>query len=309
MSLSVDGSRWFVRAFAKVNLTLDVLGRRADGYHELVSVMQTVALADTLAFQSLPDGRLEFFCDVPELNGPENLVCRAAQLVREATGCQHGARIELHKGTPAQGGLGGGSSDAAYVLLALNRWWKLGLSQEQLLTLAARLGSDAPFFVLGGTALVGGRGERVTPLPDLPGHWAVLLKPPVAVSTPAAFRSLTSADYTNGQATRKLAAAIQAEQQALSEKFLGAESLVNALEERICQMYPAVAEGRAALQAAGVPVVRMSGSGPALFAPFAALEEAAPLYHRLVAEGRQTWLTRTVSRVEALADIQRLGQR
>lgn len=306
------GGEWesdeqFVRAFAKVNLTLDVLGRRADGYHELASVMQTVALADTLALRSLPAGRLEFFCDVPELNGPENLVCRAAHLLREATGCQHGVRIELHKGTPAQGGLGGGSSDASSTLLALNRWWKLGLSQERLMTLAARLGSDVPFFVLGGTALVEGRGERVTPLPDLPGHWLILLKPPVAVSTPVAFRALTPDDYTVGQATRKLAAAIQSKKQASSEKLLSAERLVNALEERICEIYPAVAEGRAALKAAGAPVVRMSGSGPTLFAPFASLEEAAPVYHRLVEGRQQVWLTRTVTRAEAVADMQRMG--
>ena len=98
---------FFARAYAKINLTLDVLGRRADGYHELASVMQTVALADTLAFRSLEDGRAEFFCDMPALNGPENLVARAVQAVRAATGCQRGIEIELRKQIPAQGGLGG----------------------------------------------------------------------------------------------------------------------------------------------------------------------------------------------------------
>ncbi len=297
-----------MRAFAKVNLTLDVLGKRADGYHELASVMQTVALADTLAFQLLPDGHLEFFCDVPELNGPENLVCRAVQLVRETTGCQQGVRIELQKGTPAQGGLGGGSSDAAYVLPALNQWWGLGLEQEQLLTLAAQLGSDVPFFVLGGTALVEGRGERVTPLPDLPGHWVILLKPPVAVSTPVAFRALAPTDYTTGAATSRLVAAIQPAEQTSPLNLQHAE-LVNALEERICQAYPEVAAGRAALKAAGAPVVRMSGSGPTLFAPFTSLEQAAPVYLRLIESKYQVWLTRTISRAEALADVQQMGYR
>jgi 4-diphosphocytidyl-2-C-methyl-D-erythritol kinase len=304
-----DGSKRFVRAFAKVNLTLDVLGRRADGYHELASVMQTVALADTLSFQPLADGRLEFFCDVPELNGPENLVCRAAHLLREATGCRRGARIELAKGTPAQAGLGGGSSDAAFTLLALHRWWRLGLSQEQLLGLAARLGSDVPFFMLGGTALVEGRGERVTPLPDLSGQWLILLKPPVAVSTPLAFRALTADDFTTGAATAKLVAAIRAERQTAQASLLQADALVNALEERVCQVYPEVAEGRSALKVAGAPLVRMSGSGPTLFAPFAALDEAAPVYRRLVEGGHEVWLTRTVSRAEALADIERMGYR
>ncbi|HEY7124816.1 MAG TPA: 4-(cytidine 5'-diphospho)-2-C-methyl-D-erythritol kinase [Ktedonobacterales bacterium] len=307
MSLSGAGGRWFVRAFAKINLTLDVLGKRADGYHELASVMQTVALADTLVFQSLPDGRLEFFCDVPELNGPENLVCQAVQLVRETTGCQHGVRIELQKGTPAQGGLGGGSSDAASVLLALNQWWRLGLGQEQLLALAARLGSDVPFFVLGGTALVEGRGERVTPLPDLPGHWVILLKPPVAVSTPAAFRALAPADYTTGEATSRLVAAIQSAEQASLVDLQRADVLVNALEERICHLYPEVAAGRAALKAAGAPVARMSGSGPTLFATFASLEQAVSIYRQLAEDGYQAWLTHTITRTEARAAIQRMG--
>jgi 4-diphosphocytidyl-2-C-methyl-D-erythritol kinase len=307
MRVSGDGSQRFVRAFAKVNLTLDVLGRRADGYHELASVMQTVALADTLAFRALPDGDLEFFCDVTELNGPENLVCRAVQLVREATGCQRGVRIELRKGTPAQGGLGGGSSDAASTLLALNEWWRLGLGQEELLALAARLGSDVPFFVLGGTALVEGRGERVAPLPDLPGHWVILLKPPVNVSTPVAFRALAPVDYTSGEATASLVAALQSAGQAGQAGVLQAEYLVNALETCVLQLYPEVVAGHSALKIAGAPLVRMSGSGPTVFAPFASLEEAAPVYHRLVGGRHQVWLTHTVTRAEALTDIQRMG--
>lgn len=285
----------FVRAYAKINLTLDVLGRRADGYHELTSVMQTVALADTLAFRALEDGRTELFCDVPALNMPENLVYRAVQVVRAATGCQRGIWIELRKQTPAQGGLGGGSSDAAAVLLALNRLWNLRLGRDRLIELAASLGSDVPFFVLGGTALVEGRGERVRALPDLPGIWVLLLKPEVAVSTPAVFRALTPADYTDGQATARLLAAIR------ERGVLPLDGLANALEERVCQNYPAVAACRDALGAAGASYTRMSGSGPTLFALFPTLEEAAPVYQTLLQQGRQVWLARTVSRQEALA--------
>ncbi|HEU5199926.1 MAG TPA: 4-(cytidine 5'-diphospho)-2-C-methyl-D-erythritol kinase [Ktedonobacterales bacterium] len=293
-STRADG--WlFVRAYAKINLTLDVLGRRSDGYHELTSVMQTVALADTLAFRSVEEGRTAFFCDVPALNMAENLVYRAVQEVRAATGCQRGVRIELRKQTPAQGGLGGGSSDAAAVLLALNYLWTLKLEHAQLIELAARLGSDVPFFVLGGTALVEGRGERVTALPDLPGMWVLLLKPEVAVSTPAAFRALTPADYTDGQATARLVAAIR------ESGMPPLDGLVNALEERVCEHYPQVAECRTALLATGARYIRMSGSGPTLFALFPTLEEAAPAYQMLLQQGRQVWLARTVSRAEAPA--------
>ncbi len=287
--------RFFVRAYAKINLTLDVLGRRSDGYHELASVMQTVALSDTLAFCSVEDGRTEFFCDVPTLNTPENLVYRAVREVRAVTGCQRGVQIELRKQTPAQGGLGGGSSDAASVLLALNRLWTLALEHAHLIELAACLGSDVPFFVLGGTALVEGRGERVTALPDLPGMWVLLLKPEIAVSTPAAFRALTPVDYTDGQATARLVAAIR------ESGMPPLDGLVNALEERVCEHYPQVAACRAALKAAGARYVRMSGSGPTLFALFPTLEEAAPVYQTLLQQGRQVWLARTVSRAEALA--------
>jgi 4-diphosphocytidyl-2-C-methyl-D-erythritol kinase len=292
----------FAHAYAKVNLTLDVLGRRADGYHELASVMQTVALADTLAFRSLPDGQTELLCDVPALNGPENLVYRAVQALREATGCRRGVRIELQKRIPAQGGLGGGSSDAATVLLLLNQWWQLGLTSERLIELGANLGSDVPFFILGGTALVEGRGERVTPLPDLPGMWVMLLKPPVAVSTLAVFRALTPADYTNGQATATLVAALR------GSAVLLLDGLMNALEARVCEEYPAVAESRAAFFRAGASWVRMSGSGPTLFALFPSLAEAAPVYQTLLSEGRQVWLTRTVSRSEALTVVSLSGE-
>jgi len=296
LALRADG--WFfTRAYAKINLTLDVLGRRADGYHALASVMQTVSLADTLAFQALPDGQTEFFCDVPALNGTENLVYRGAQALRAATGCQRGVRIDLRKQTPMQGGLGGGSSDAASVLLALNAAWGLGLSQDRLLELAAGLGSDVPFFMLGGTTLVEGRGERVTPLPDLPGVWVVLLKPSVAVSTPAAFRALRPDDYTDGQVTARLVDAIRA------GGALPLDGLVNALEERVCQVYPAVAESRATFAQAGASRVHMSGSGPTLFALFSSLAEAARVYRTLLSAGRQVWLARTVTRAEALGGV------
>ncbi len=288
---------FFARAYAKINLTLDILGRRDDGYHELASVMQTVSLADTLAFRALADGVTEFFCDAPALNSTENLVCRAVQALREETGCQRGVRIELQKHTPAQGGLGGGSSDAACVLLALNTWWALSLSQKRLLELAARLGSDVPFFVLGGTALVEGRGERVNLLPDLPGLWVVLLKPPVTVSTPAAFRALTPDDYTGGQATARLVNALR------EGGRLPLDGLVNALEARVCQGYPSVAESRAALVDAGAQTVRMSGSGPTLFALVDLLEEAQSIYQTLLHQGRHVWLAHTVSRAEVVTAI------
>jgi 4-diphosphocytidyl-2-C-methyl-D-erythritol kinase len=148
---------------------------------------------------------------------------------------------------------------------------------------------------MGGTALVEGRGERVTALPDLAGLWVILLKPPVTVSTPAAFRSLTPDNYTDGQATAHLVSALRADEP------LPLDTLVNALEPRVCQDYPSIAESRDAVVAAGAQVVRMSGSGPTLFALFRALEEAQLVYQTLLHQGRQVWLTHTISRAEAQA--------
>lgn len=282
----------FVAAPAKLNLTLDVLGRRPDGYHELASVMQTIALADTLALWPAPDDTLTLVCDAPDLDGEDNLALRAARLIRDATGCRRGVRLALQKRIPAQGGLGGGSSDGATVLVALNRWWGLGLRQADLIDLAARLGSDVPFFVVGGTALVEGRGEIVTPLPDAPPLWLVVVKPAVAVPTPAVFRALDPADWSDGAATRDLVAAIRAGRW----PDLTDAALRNALEPGVLRSYPAVAAARAALLAAGAPVVRMSGSGPTLYVPCAHLADAVPLHRAALALGLTVWLTRTVGR-------------
>src|SRR5579883_2617038 len=137
----------FTRAYAKINLTLDVLGRRADGYHELATVMQTVDLYDTICLAESTDAEVHLHCDRPELNSAENLVVRAVQLVRQRLGIKRGIVLELRKCVPMAAGLGGGSSDAAAVLLALQNWWQLQLSATDLLEMAAALGSDVPFFL------------------------------------------------------------------------------------------------------------------------------------------------------------------
>jgi 4-diphosphocytidyl-2-C-methyl-D-erythritol kinase len=278
-----------VRAPAKINLTLDVLGKRADGYHELASVMQTIGLHDTLVLHPAPAGEFSLVCDAAELSGDDNLALRAARLICDATGVQRGVRIALQKSIPTQGGLGGGSSDGAAILTALNRWWNLGLSKEHLIELAAQLGSDLPFFILGGTARVAGRGEIVIPLPDAPPLWLVVARPPISIPTPAVFRALTPADYTTGATTDALVARIQAG----SLPPLNDATLLNALEPGVLRAFPTVARARAQLLAAGAPCVRMSGSGPTLYAPFTDLAHAAAVHRAALAAGMQVWLTTT----------------
>jgi 4-diphosphocytidyl-2-C-methyl-D-erythritol kinase len=286
-----SGTTRFVRSYAKINLTLDVLERRADGYHELSTVMQTVDLYDTLCLTTTDDGSVRIICTRPELNGADNLAARAAQTLRERLALSQGVVIELQKRIPMAAGLGGGSSNAAAVLLALQQEWQLPLSSTDLLTIATELGSDVPFFLGGGLALCEGRGERITPLAaHWPRNmrWLLLVKPAISVSTAAVFRSLPTSDYTDGTHSRAISAALQA------KKEFHLEDLHNGLERGVLARYPEVAQARKELLLAGATFVQLSGSGPTLFAPFSELVHATRVQQSLHERGYETYLTRTI---------------
>jgi 4-diphosphocytidyl-2-C-methyl-D-erythritol kinase len=281
----------FVQAYAKINLTLDVLSRRTDGYHELSTVMQTIDLHDTICLTATDDQRVQVICTTPELSNDENLAARAAQLVRQRLAARRGMRIEVYKRIPTAAGLGGGSSDAAAVLLALQQWWQLQLSPSDLLNMASSLGSDVPFFLSGGLALCEGRGERVTPLAHYwPAamRWLLLLKPAVSISTAAVFRSLPASDYTDGTHSRAVCNALNASHDA------HANDLHNGLERAVLAGYPEVALAREDLLKAGARIVRLSGSGPTLFAPFAELTHAFQVQQQLRTLGYEIYLSRAI---------------
>lgn len=286
----------FVSAHAKINLTLDVLGRRDDGYHALNSLMQTLALHDTLRISLNANGDTAMFCDDPALQGDENVALRAARLLRAEVGDERlGATIELRKKVPVQAGLGGGSSDAAAVLGALNSVWGAGYPADHLEQLGARLGSDVPFFVRGGTALIAGRGEIVSPLPDAEPLWIVLAKPRSGISTALVFRQLTPANYSDGAATRQVVSAIS------SQRPIPFEQLFNALEVGVLSSYPEVGAVRDALLAAGAPVAILSGSGPTVFAPFRRLADAREVYNAVQHAAFDVWLTHTITALQSRA--------
>jgi len=202
---------------AKVNLTLEVLGKRDDGYHELRSIMQTVDLCDVLTFwenewiHMVPEyQRLPSKDSLSELDHSnylgKNLVYRAADLLKKETGYQGGALIQLKKSIPSAAGLGGGSSDAAAALKGLNRLWKLGLSNDELTGIGAKIGSDVAFFIHGGTCLVEGRGEKVIPIKPLPTKWILILLIPMFISdkTKTLYSLIDSSHYSDGSQTGNL---------------------------------------------------------------------------------------------------------
>jgi 4-diphosphocytidyl-2-C-methyl-D-erythritol kinase len=249
-----------VWAPAKVNLHLEILGKRPDGYHELETLMLAVSLRDTLVFQDDPGGQLHLSCTQPGLStGPDNLVLRAATLLREATGCSRGAQISLVKRIPMAAGLAGGSTDAAATLAGLNRLWELGVAEEGLVELSARLGSDVAFFFHTPAAWCTGRGEVVTPAPCRQCLWIVLVSPPFGLATADIYREVSVPSRPQaGDAIRQALAAGDVE-------AVG-RCLHNCLQEPAERVRPEVADYQRGLEALGPAGVRMSGSGSSLFA-------------------------------------------
>jgi 4-diphosphocytidyl-2-C-methyl-D-erythritol kinase len=247
-----------VSCYAKINLTLDILGKRSDGYHEVRTVMQTIGLADRLEVAAAAR-ELAFACTDPALATPDNLVMRAARLLQEAYNVQMGAALRLEKHIPVAAGLGGGSSNAAATIAALNRLWDLRLSLAELQELAAELGADVPFFLTGGMALATGRGELITPLPALPHHWVVLVSPPASLSSAAVYGGVTPADYTAGVATADTVAA--AHHGVLSPQ----SRWHNALARPARVLAPSIETAQEALLQAGAAHAHVSGSGPTVF--------------------------------------------
>jgi 4-diphosphocytidyl-2-C-methyl-D-erythritol kinase len=284
-----------LRAPAKLNWTLDVLGRREDGYHEVRTVLQTIDLCDGLEFQQADELRLEVqgAHEVSE----DDLVLRAARLLDGGSG--RGAHIRLAKRIPVASGLGGGSSDAAAALRGLNRIWGLGLDVGTVAAMAAELGSDVSFFLRGGCGVAEGRGERVTPLPAWPTNWLVLLAPPLTLpdKTATMYGALTADDFTDGSRTNACVAAV------LEGRPLHDEDLYNAFERVAYERFEGLEAYREALLSAGARAVHLAGAGPALFTLAAGEASARGMLGRLhPGLSGQAFVARTLGSAEALAE-------
>ncbi len=282
-----------VLASAKINLTLEVLGKRPDGFHEIRSVIQTINLCDSISFQ-LSQG-VTFKSDSLEWMPEESLISKAVSLLRETTNCAKGATVEVSKHIPLVSGLGGDSSAAAATLRGLNELWGLGLSPGELLDLATQLGSDVPFFLYGGTALAEGRGEVITPLPPLPHMWVVLVMPPVARlpgKTKQLYDSLGDNHYTDGQITRRLVEALKA-----GGEFT-TSLLFNTFENVAFIRFSEVKVSRDHIVKIGATNVHLAGSGPALFTLVEDKAKAEDLYLYLQQKNLMPYLTDTLAAIE-----------
>jgi 4-diphosphocytidyl-2-C-methyl-D-erythritol kinase len=250
-------------SFAKINLHLQVVGRRVDGFHDLCTVFQTISLYDTIEVR--PSHEIEMTCnDVRIPSDSRNLVIRAATMLCETYDVRCGAEIHLNKRIPAPGGLGGGSSNAAVTLLALAKLWGLGLEPADLHPLAERLGSDVPFFLYGGTALGMGRGEIVEPITEFVEEYVLVVTPNVAVATREAFKRLSLPSLTKQESKRKL----QICRFDLESADFKYTAFKNDFETTVFAAYPEVERVKNSLLDLGAERSMLSGSGGSVFAVF-----------------------------------------
>lgn len=286
-------------AFAKLNLTLEVLGRRADGYHEIKSILQTIDLADRLEF--LPATTLQVECDDPSLKGQANLVWQAAVDLARRGKVEPQARIHIEKHIPTSMGLGGGSSDAACALMALNRLWALDLPVDDLAEVAEGLGSDVPYFLWGSTALVQGRGEQVAPLPPLPSLPVTLVCPGATLpnKTATMFGCLTPAHYSDGGVTRRMIEILLGDQ-SVGQAAGGA--VHNVFEQIAAQAFLDLAWLQQVLSDLSPGRFHLSGAGPALFAFPSGEDEFRSVSAALQRYGIGVYLVRTVTTGQASPD-------
>lgn len=295
-----------VRAYAKINLTLDVFSKRADGYHGVASVMQTIGLSDTLHLAMSDTEGIQFSCDAPSSipvpNDPTNLVYRAAQNLIEASKesgkpTPKGVSLRLEKRVPSQAGLGGGSSDAAAALRGLNALCEWGWSDKELIAFSSQLGSDVPFFILGGTVVARGRGEMLTPLADAPPLSLVVVKPDIGVSTGWAYSALDSIEErASHRATKRMEEAL-----ALNDtgRFLSFQS--NDFERVVFEQVKELFWLHDELIMAGAQTAHLCGSGSAVYGVAKSQEEAQRITRLLLQKYPLTFATRTLSRAEVQA--------
>ncbi len=305
-----------LQAYAKVNLFLRVLGKRPDGFHEIRTLFQTVSLSDSLNVRLTPGGRpaVKLTCSREDLQGEDNLAWRAADLMLKLSGLAAQIEITLDKAIPSGAGLGGGSSDAAAVIRAVASMLPTRPGAQALFEVAAELGSDVPFFLLGGTAIGTGRGTELSPLADLRPAAIAIAQPAEEVSTGWAYRALE--EHRAGLTPHSDRGKIEGFDLSSNAPAVGplpgsGEGMVNDFESVVFQRYPLIADLKERLQALGAQPALMSGSGSAVFGVFEGYQSARLVARTLRAEGFAAWpaeyVGRAASRVPGTSDFDSAG--
>ena len=298
-----------LQAPAKINLTLEVLGKRSDGFHEIKSVVQTISLCDRLIFNLSDD--ISFLSSLPGWKAEESLVLKAVNLLREATGCKKGVSIEIEKSIPLFAGLGGDSSDGAATIIGLNRLWELKLPKEKMLELTAKLGSDVPLFLSGGTVLMEGKGEKVSELPPYPHMWLVILVPDVETGqgkTGQMYSRIKPSQYSDGGITDRLVGLLNGSEDMeliMNEFGITRERFTVFLNNVFDDVAPDYFKGLNAYWQkfidAGAKVIHVCGSGPALYGLFETKDEASVVYSRLKEQVIRCFLVNTTGNMGCLS--------
>jgi 4-diphosphocytidyl-2-C-methyl-D-erythritol kinase len=268
---------------AKINLGLQVVGRRPDGYHELVTVLQTIELSDTVTVE--PAATIEGQPSLLGLAAGDDLALRAAHLFQTNTRHEDGAHVAVEKRIPAAAGLGGGSSDAAAVLVAINELWGTGADRDDLERVASAIGADVPFLLRGGTQFATSRGDELRDLPSAPMRHVLLVRPHIELATAEVYMELRPSEWSDGTATNTLAGAI-------SEGQLPTDVMRNDLKNAAVRLAPEIDEILTALQAAGAQPALMAGSGATCYGLFTEEAEAQSAQQQLSLPDCWTHLTR-----------------
>ena len=294
-----------VPSFAKINWFLHVLGKRPDGYHEVVTVLQTISLHDEITFQLSEDGRFTLTCDDPTVpTDNSNLVLKVARYLQECFQDWFGAEINLKKRIPAQGGLGGGSSNAAVTLLAINKLWKGAYVSIYELLDPAMFGADVPFFLIGGRCVATGTGTTLTPLPDGPKTHLIVVTPNAKVSTAKAYASLNVASLTTFDSASILSSSLAE----LNSADSGQWPLRNDFERVIFEIEPEIGRAKTALLEAGARGALLAGSGSSVFGVFDNEEARNRALENLRCEaGWKVFSCETISRDEYFRAINSSG--
>ncbi|WAH37325.1 4-(cytidine 5'-diphospho)-2-C-methyl-D-erythritol kinase [Alicyclobacillus dauci] len=279
------------RAYAKINLTLDVLGRRPDGYHEVDMVMQSIDLSDLVWLDKRYDGRIVLETSAAHIpTDDRNLCVQAAKVFFRHTGIQSGVHINLEKNIPVAAGLAGGSSDAAAVLRGLNRLFGTERSLGEIAEMAAEIGSDVPFCVYGGTAIAQGRGERLTHIPHQCQMQVLLIHPRMFVSTGEIYQALEPGDFVSHTTSLVMKEALQKQDVDAIPKLVA-----NRLQRVTFSLYPEVAQLADKVETVTRTRVHMSGSGPTLFCLAPTVQQANRMYNALRGIMRDVYMTHFVT--------------